>query len=230
VSRSREEQVDELLAGFLLDDDEALAAALRASAAAGLPSADVSPLQGRLLQLLARLASARTILELGTLAGYSTIWLARALPPGGRLVSLELEPAYAEVARANVARAGLADRVEIRTGPAADGLAQLAAEGAGPFDLVFVDADKRSNAAYVRRALGLSRPGTLIVVDNVVRGGAILDPDADDPSVRGVRELLELVRDEPRLSATALQTVGVKGWDGLVVALVEAPAATAAPR
>ena len=210
---SREHEVDDLLAGFLLDDDEALAAALRASAAAGLPPADVSPLQGRLLQLLARLAGARAILELGTLGGYSTIWLARALPPGGRLVSLELEPAYAEVARANVARAGLADRVEIRVGPSA-------AEGAGPFDLVFVDADKRGNADYVRRALGLSRPGTLLVVDNVVRGGAILDADSDDPSVRGVAELLELIRDEPRLSATALQTVGVKGWDGLVLALV----------
>ncbi len=189
---SREHEVDDLLAGFLLDDDEALAAALRASAAAGLPPADVSPLQGRLLQLLARLAGARAILELGTLGGYSTIWLARALPPGGHLVSLELEPAYAEVARANVARAGLADRVEIRIGPAADGLAQLAAEGAGPFDVVFVDADKRGNAGYVRGALELSRPGTLIVVDNVVRGGAILDADSDDPSVRGVHELLEL--------------------------------------
>ena len=219
-------EVDELLAGFLLDDDEALAAALQASAAAGLPPA-------RRLAAAGPAAAAAgapgrrpgTILELGTLAGYSTIWLARALPPGGRLVSLELEPAYAEVARANVAAAGLADRVEIRVGPAAEGLERLAAEGAGPFDLVFVDADKRSNAEYVRLALGLSRPGTLIVVDNVVRGGAILDADAGDPSVRGVRELLELVRDEPRLSATALQTVGAKGWDGLVVALVEAPGA-----
>lgn len=227
---SREGEVDELLAGFLLDEDDALAAALRASAAAGLPPHDVSPLQGRLLELLARLAGARTILELGTLGGYSTIWLARALPPGGRLVSLELEPAYAEVARANVARAGLGDRVEIRVGPAAEGLARLAAEGAGPFDVVFVDADKRSNAEYVRRALDLSRPGTLVVVDNVVRGGTILDPATADASARGVHELLELVRDEPRLAATALQTVGAKGWDGLVLALVEAPAATAGPR
>jgi len=227
---SREHEVDDLLAGFLLDDDEALAAALRASAAAGLPPADVSPLQGRLLQLLARLAGARAILELGTLGGYSTIWLARALPPGGRLVSLELEPAYAEVARANIARAGLADRVEVRVGPAAEGLAHLAAEGAGPFDLVFVDADKRSNAEYVRRSLDLARPGALIVVDNVVRGGAIVDPGADDPSVRGVRELLALVRDEPRLTATALQTVGVKGWDGVVIALVEPPAGATAAR
>jgi predicted O-methyltransferase YrrM len=173
-----------------------------------------------LLELLARLQGARAILELGTLAGVSTIWLARALPAGGRLVTLEANARCAEVAQANVARGGVADVVELRVGPALDTLASLAAEGAGPFDLVFIDADKRSNPEYLRWALELSRPGSLIVADNVVRGGAVADAESDDPSVLGVRRFLELVAAEPRLTATAIQTVGSKGHDGLALALV----------
>jgi predicted O-methyltransferase YrrM len=170
------------------------------------------------LELLARLQGARAILEIGTLGGYSTIWLARALPAGGRVVTLEANAAYAEVARANIARAGVADVVDVRVGPALDTLPLLATEA--PFDLVFIDADKRSNPEYLGWALELSRPGTLIVADNIVRGGAVADGGSDDPSVVGVRRFLELVAAEPRLSATAVQTVGVKGYDGLVLALV----------
>ena len=183
---------------------------------AGLPPHEVTPLQGRLLELLARLARARSILELGTLGGYSTIWLARGLADGGRLVTLEAEPEYARVARANLERAGLADTVDLRVGPALETLPQLD----GPFDLIFIDADKRSNPDYLGEALRLSRPGTLIVADNVVRGGAVADPDASDPSVAGVRRFLELVGAHPRLDATAIQTVGSKGWDGFALVLV----------
>jgi predicted O-methyltransferase YrrM len=170
------------------------------------------------LELLARLQGARAILEIGTLGGYSTIWLARALPAGGKVVTLEANAAYAEVARANIARAGVADVVDVRVGPALDTLPLLAAET--PFDLVFIDADKRSNPEYLGWALELSRPGTLIVADNIVRGGAVADAGSDDPSVVGVRRFLELVAAEPRLTATAVQTVGVKGYDGFVLALV----------
>ena len=170
--------------------------------------------------MLARLQGARAILEIGTLAGVSTIWLARALPAGGRLVTLEANARYAEVAEANIAQAGLADRVELRVGPALDTLPRLAAEDAGPFDLVFIDADKRSNPEYLRWALDLSRPGSLIVADNVVRGGAVADPASDDPSVLGVRRFLDLVAAEPRLIATAIQIVGEKGHDGFALALV----------
>jgi predicted O-methyltransferase YrrM len=173
-----------------------------------------------LLELLARLLGARAILELGTLAGVSTIWLARGLRPGGRLVTLEANGRCAEVAQANLERAGLADAVELRVGRALDTLPLLAAEGAGPFDLVFIDADKRSNPEYLQWALELSRPGSLIVADNVVRGGAVADADTVDPSVMGVRRFLELVAAEPRLTATAIQTVGEKGHDGLALALV----------
>ena len=197
-----------------------LDAALAGSSAAGLPAHDVSPLQGRLLELLARLQGARAILEIGTLAGVSTIWLARGLAAGGRLVTLEANARYAEVARANVAQAGLADVVAVRVGPALDTLRALAAEGAAPFDLVFIDADKRSNPEYLRWALELSRPGTLIVADNVVRGGAVADAASDDPTVVGVRRFLDLVAAEPRLTATAIQTVGEKGHDGFAMALV----------
>src|SRR5262245_51315514 len=168
---------------------------------------------------------ARTILEIGTLGGYSTIWLARALPPGGRLVTLEIDPRHAAVARDNVARAGLADVVDIRVGRALDSLPVLAAEGRGPFDLVFIDADKQSNAEYLRWALRLSRAGTAIVVDNVVRDGAVIDAASADPSVRGVRELNALLATEPRVSATAIQTVGSKGYDGFLLALVTGEAA-----
>jgi predicted O-methyltransferase YrrM len=208
--------VDEYLAARLAPEDAALTEALAASAAAGLPPADVSPLQGRLLELLARLCGARAILEIGTLAGYSTIWLARALPEGGRLVTLEADPHHARVARSNLERAGLSDVVEVVEGPALETLPRLS----GPFDLVFIDADKQRSADYLALALELSRPGTLIVADNVVRGGALVDAEDEDPSVVGSRRLVEAVAAEPRLIATGLQTVGVKGWDGMVLALV----------
>ena len=208
--------VDRYLTGVLVPPDPVLDDALRACAEAGMPAAEVSPTQGKLLQLLARLAGARRILELGTLGGYGTIWLARALPDGGRLVTLEADPGYAEVARSNIARAGLAGVVEIRVGPALDTLPELD----GPFDLIFIDADKANNAEYLGWALALARPGTLIVGDNVVRDGEIADADSGDPRVRGIRRFFELVAAEPRLEATAIQTVGTKGWDGFALALV----------
>jgi predicted O-methyltransferase YrrM len=210
--------VDRYLADRLLEPDGALDAALEASAAAGLPASGVSPTQGRLLELLVRIQGARTILELGTLGAYSAIWLARALPPDGRLVTLELDARHAEVARANLARAGLADVVEVRVGPARDTLAALAAEGHAPFDLVFIDADKAGNAEYLAAALELSRPGTVIVADNVVRGGSVLD--GDDASAVGVRGFFDVIAAEPRLRATAIQTVGEKGYDGFALAVV----------
>lgn len=212
-------EVDAYIAGHLLGPDPALDAALAANAAAGLPAIDVAPVQGKFLHLLARMAGARRILEVGTLGGYSTIQLARALLPGGRLVSLEIDPHHARVARDNIARAGLADRVEVRVGPAIHLLAAMAGEP--PFDFVFIDADKPSNVAYLRAAIGLSRPGTTIVVDNVVREGGVLDARSDDLRVRGTRALFEAVAAEPRLSATAVQTVGAKKWDGLLLALVD---------
>ena len=212
--------VDRYLADLLVPSDASLEAALAASAEAGLPPADVSPTQGKLLQLLARLTGARMILELGTLGGYSAIWLARALPAGGRLVTLEADARYAKVARDNIARAGLASAVELRVGPALETLPLVAADGLGPFDLIFIDADKSGNPEYLRWALELSRPGSLIVADNVVRGGAVIDASSSDPSVQGVRRFFELLADEPRLSATAIQTVGSKGYDGFALALV----------
>jgi predicted O-methyltransferase YrrM len=212
--------VDRYIADLLVEPDPALDAALEACAAAGLPAHGVSRTQGRLLELLARVQGARTILEIGTLGAYSTIWLARALAPGGLIVTLEVDPSYAEVARANIARAGLADVVELRVGRAQDTLAELAADGGGPFDLIFIDADKASNALYLTAALELSRPGTLIVADNVVRGGALLDEDGADANVAGVRRFFELLAAEPRVSATAIQTVGEKGYDGFALAVV----------
>ena len=212
--------VERYLTDLLVGADPALDAALEASAAAGLPAHEVSPNHGKLLFLLARIQRARTILELGTLGGYSTIWLARALPAGGRLVTLEADQRHAEVARANVARAGLADLVELRVGRALETLPRLAAEGRAPFDLVFVDADKGSNPEYLAWVLELSRPGGLIVADNVVRGGAVVDAASGDPSVQGVRRFYELLAAEPRVSATAIQTVGSKGYDGFAIALV----------
>jgi predicted O-methyltransferase YrrM len=194
--------------------------ALRANAKAGLPEIDVSPPQGKLLYLLARSIGAKRILEFGTLGGYSTIWLARGLPEDGRLISLEANPAYAEVAQANVERAGLGDVVDVRVGPALETLPGVEADGVGPFDLVFIDADKRNQASYLRWALKLSRPGTVIVGDNVVREGAVLDPASEDPSVQGIREFYDLIAAEPRLDATAIQTVGTKGHDGFALAVV----------
>jgi predicted O-methyltransferase YrrM len=218
--------VDHYITDLLAPPDPALEAALQASAAAGLPSINVTPNLGKLLHLLARVQGARTILEVGTLGGYSTIWLARALPTGGRLITLEAEPRYAEVARANLARAGLADIVEQRLGPALETLPQLAAEGRGPFDLIFIDADKPNNPEYFAWALKLTRRGSLIVVDNVVRNGAVVDAASDDPKVQGVRRFNELLAAEPRVSATAIQTVGSKGYDGFAVALVTAGPST----
>ncbi|MGW9120353.1 O-methyltransferase [Streptomyces sp. NPDC055663] len=213
-------EVDDYFNGLLVGPDEALDAAVEASDGAGLPAIQVAANQGKLLNLLARLQGARTVLEIGTLGGYSTIWLARALPEGGKVVTLEADPAYAEVARANIERAGLADVVEIRVGRALDTLPELAAQGYGPFDVVFIDADKPSNPNYLAWSLKLTRPGSLIVADNVVRDGEVVDGDSDDPKVQGVRRFTELVAAEPTLTATALQTVGSKGYDGLMMALV----------
>ncbi|MGH3319358.1 MAG: O-methyltransferase [Streptosporangiaceae bacterium] len=213
-------QVDRYFSELLMPADQALEAALRDSAAAGLPSMQVAPNQGQLLRLLARAQGARAILEIGTLGGYSTIWLARALHADGRLITLEADPKHADVARANIARAGLAEVVEVRLGRALDALPALAAEGRGPFDLTFIDADKSNNPDYFEWALTLSRPGSLIVVDNVVRDGTVVDADSDDPTVKGVRRLTEMLASEPRVSATAIQTVGSKGYDGLLIVLV----------
>ena len=214
------EAVDRFLTDLLVPPDEALTAALEANAAAGLPPIDVSPTQGKLLMLLAQIQQARTILEIGTLGGYSTIWLARALPAGGRLISLEADPRHAQVARANVARAGLADLVEVRVGHALNVLPRITAEGRGPFDLFFIDADKPNNPDYFAWALRLSRPGSLIIADNVVREGAVAEPAEGNASVRGIRRFLELMAAEPRVSATAIQTVGSKGYDGFAIARV----------
>lgn len=212
--------VDRYLTDLLVPHDEALRGVQAAAAEAGLPPISVSPTQGKLLHLLARLKGARTILEIGTLAGYSAIWLARALPPDGRLITLEYDPRNAEVARANFARAGLADRIEVRVGPALDSLPAIAEEGLGPFDVFFVDADRPNNARYVEWALRLTRPGSVIIVDNVVRGGAVADPSSADPSVKGVRAATEMMASDPRLEATVLQTVGAKGYDGFALAVV----------
>lgn len=220
MSDPRWPAVDAYLESTLLPPDPVLDATLADARAAGLPPIDVAPTQGALLQLLALAVGARRILEVGALGGYSTIWLARALPAGGRLISLEIDPHHAEVAGANLARAGLDDRAEIRVGPAAEGLAALAAAGAGPFDVVFIDADKPGNPAYFARAMELTRPGSLIVVDNVIRDGAVADAASTDPAVVGSRRMLEAMGADGRVRATALQTVGVKGYDGLAIALV----------
>jgi predicted O-methyltransferase YrrM len=214
--------VDRYLTDLLVPPDPALDGALEASASAGLPSIHVSPAQGKLLHLLARVRGARAILEVGTLGGYSTIWLARALPADGHLITLESDPRHAEVARANIARAGLVGVVELRLGPALETLPRIAAEGRGPFDLVFIDADKPSNADYFDWALKLTRRGSLIVVDNVVRKGAVADPASDDPAVLGSRRCIQKIAAEPRVAATAIQTVGSKGYDGFAIALVTA--------
>lgn len=212
--------VDEYVSSLFLPADPALDAAVEASEAAGLPAIAVSPAQGKLLYVLALAMQARRILEIGTLGAYSTLWLARALPPEGRLVTLELQPTHADVARANLARAGLGAQVEVRLGPALETLPRLVEEGAGPFDLVFIDADKPGYPRYWPWALRLSRPGTLIVADNVVREGAVADAGSADANVQGVRRYLECVASEPGVTGTVLQTVGVKGYDGLSLAVV----------
>jgi len=211
--------VDQYTTDLLLPADAALDAALAASEAAGLPSISVSPSQGKLLMLLAQLAGAKQILEIGTLGGYSTIWLARALAPGGRLITLEANPKHAEVARGNIARAGLAEVVEVRLGDARAGIQQLAAEG-GNFDLIFIDADKQSIPHYLEWSLKLSHRGSLIIVDNVIRDGALIDAKSDDPNVLGARRMHEMLAAEPRVSATTIQTVGSKGYDGFTLARV----------
>jgi predicted O-methyltransferase YrrM len=212
--------VDQYLTDLLVRPDPALDAVLAANSAAKLPLRDVSPLQGKLLHLLAKLCRAHTILEIGTLGGYSTIWLARALPSDGRLISLEADSRHAAVARENIARSGLAHCVDVRIGNALDTLPMIEAEGLGPFDLIFIDADMPNNPHYLAWALRLSRPGSLIVVDNVVRTGTIIDATNPGPGIQGNRRMLELLSNEPRLSATAVQTVGSKGHDGLLIALV----------
>ncbi len=212
--------VDEYFNGLLVGADPALEAVVADSAAAGLPPHHVAPNQGKLLHLLARIQGARHILEIGTLGGYSTIWLARALPEGGRLVSLEADERHAEVARANIRRAGVGHLVDIRVGRALETLPGLAEEDLPPFDLVFIDADKPGNPGYLDWAVRLTRPGSLIIGDNVVRGGEVVDAGSADPRVQGVRRFTELIADHPALTATALQTVGTKGYDGFVLALV----------
>lgn len=222
--------VDDLVKGLLVPPEPALEAALRDSKAAGLPAIHVSPVQGKLLQVLALSLGPRKILEVGTLGGYSTIWLARALGPKGHLITLETNPRHAEVARRNLERAGLGSRVEIRLGPALDTLPELASEHAGPFDLTFIDADKPNTAEYFDWAVRLSRPGGVIVVDNVVRQGALADAQSPDPDVQGMRRFLSRLAADPRVTGSVVQTVGEKGYDGFAVALVRARPQTVAPQ
>jgi predicted O-methyltransferase YrrM len=214
-------EVDQYFSDSLLPRDSALESALEESAAAGLPAISVSPNQGKLLQMLAQIVGARAILEIGTLGGYSTIWLAQGLRAGGRLITLEVDAKHADVARLNVSRAGLQNVVEVRIGNALEILPQLSAERLGPFDLIFIDADKPNIPTYFEWALKLSRPGTLIIVDNVVRGGAVTDADSSDPSVQGVRRFIELLGAQSGASGTTIQTVGIKGYDGFTIVLVD---------
>ncbi|QES41383.1 methyltransferase [Streptomyces venezuelae] len=223
MTQEQWDSVDDYFTDLLAPADDALTAALRDSDAAGLPRIAVAPNQGKLLHLLAQIQGARRILEIGTLGGYSTIWLARALPADGRLVTLEYNPAHADVARGNLARAGLDKIVDVRVGAALDSLTVLGAEHAAhpePFDLVFIDADKANNAHYLRWAVELTRPGSLIILDNVVRGGAVADADGTDPAILGTRSALELIAEHPKLTGTAVQTVGSKGYDGFALARV----------
>jgi predicted O-methyltransferase YrrM len=213
-------KVDDYFGDLLAPQDEQMSAALHANEKAGLPAIGVSRLQGKFLFLLAKIAQARRVLEIGTLGGYSSIWMARALPPEGRIVTLEVDSRHAEVARENLGRVGLLDRVDIRVGPALDTLPALHASGAGPFDLVFIDADKENNAAYLDWAVKLSHPGTVILVDNVVRDGKVIHAKSRDGDIRGTRAMAERMAAHPRLTATVLQTVGVKGYDGFALAIV----------
>ncbi len=220
MSQTQWTEVDNYFAEMFAPPDDALNAAVQSKIAAGLPLIHVPPNLGKLLHLLARSHNARRILEIGTLAGYSTIWLARALPDDGKLITLELEAERAAIARENIERAGLADRVEVRVGPAAGSLAALVDAKAEPFDLVFIDADKASTPDYLAWSLQLTRPGSLIIIDNIVRNGAVSNPDSEDPNVQGVRRALAALAENPRIIATALQTVGSKGYDGFAIALV----------
>ncbi|MFD4396726.1 O-methyltransferase [Kitasatospora sp. NPDC058397] len=221
MTQSTWDAVDAYFSEQLVGHDPALEAAAAAADAAGLPEIAVAPNQGKLLHLLALTQGARRILEVGTLGGYSAIWLARALPADGTLITLEIDPKHAEVAQGNIARAGLEKVAEVRLGRAADSLAALVEQGVEPFDLVFIDADKPSNPEYFRRALQLTRPGSLIIVDNVVRGGAVADADSTNPAVVGTRALHDLIAAEPRVTATSVQTVGSKGYDGFTLARVQ---------
>jgi predicted O-methyltransferase YrrM len=213
-------QVDDYFSNALIPADADLDEALRANHEAGLPEIDVTPLQGRFLEVMVRATGARRILEIGTLGGYSTIWLARTIPEDGVVVTLELEPKHAEIAGANLANADLTSRVDLRIGPAAETLAALVAEPAAPFDFIFIDADKATYPEYLQWSLKLSRPGTLIVADNVVRDGQVIDPENPDPNIQGVRRFTDLLAREPRLRATVLQTVAGKGYDGFAIAVV----------
>jgi predicted O-methyltransferase YrrM len=213
-------EVDRYINTLFAPSDSALEGALQASEAAGLPAINVTATQGKLLMLLAQVRQARSILEIGTLGGYSTIWLARALPPGGRLITLEMDPKNAAVAQSNIARAGLSGCVEVRIGRALDTLPALAVEGRAPFDLIFIDADKQTYPEYFTWAVKLSHRGTLIVADNVVRNGAVTDPASPDPKVQGVRRFFERIAAEPRVTAAVIQTVGSKGYDGFALILV----------
>jgi predicted O-methyltransferase YrrM len=219
MTQERWTAVDRYITDLLVPQDPALDAALRASVAAGLPPINVSPSQGKLLMILAQLQGARNILEIGTLGGYSTIWLARGLSPGGHLITLEADPKHADLARANIARAGLADVVELILGKALDTLPQLASNGRGPFDLIFIDADKASLPDYFTWSLKLSRPGSVIIIDNVIRDGAVIDATSTNLAVQGVRRMNEMMAAEKRVSATAIQTVGSKGYDGFAIAI-----------
>ncbi len=213
--------VDEYITG-LFPSDPALEMVLQATRAAGMPQINVSPVQGRLLHVLALTCGARMILEIGTLAGYSAIWMARALPADGKLITLESDPKHAEVAQANIARAGLADRIEVRLGVALDVLPQLAAEGKGPFDLIFIDADKMNLTTYFEWAVRLARPGSLIITDNVIRHGEVLDESSVDASLQGVRRFNQALAADRRVTATIVQMVGIKGYDGMALAVVRA--------
>ncbi|MDQ6870474.1 MAG: O-methyltransferase [Gemmatimonadota bacterium] len=216
-------EVDKFLSGALIPPDPILESALESSRAAGLPAISVSPTQGKLLEMLAQVLGARAILEIGTLGGYSTIWLARGMRAGGRLITLEADAAHAAVARANIARAGLQNVVELRLGSASDTLPQISTERRGPFDLIFIDADKRNIPSYFEWALRLSRPGGIIVVDNVVRDGRVIDSNSGDPDIEGVRRFLEMVGANATVSGTAVQTVGIKGYDGFAILRVLFP-------
>ena len=212
--------VDRYFGELLAPEDQALSASMEANRASGLPSIDVPALLGKFLELMIRLSGARRVLEIGTLGAYSTIWMARALPAGGQVVTLEIDPHHADIARANLKAAGVLDRVEVRVGPASESLRAMHERGEEPFGVVFIDADKKSMPEYLEWSLKLSRPGSVIVADNVVRDGKVLDAASADPDIQGVRRMTEMMASNPRLSATAIQTVGARGYDGFAVALV----------